>query len=96
MNGMKEAMQRLQLVINTKTDSYGKEDDPLYCLHASARVGINPWRAALGRMEEKMARVELEATRFEGPSRIDMEAELIEMAHLCLIAAIELDGGSVT
>ena len=91
---IEDAFQRLQMLTSSKAVSYGKPADPFYCLHTVLRLGVKPWKAVLCRVEEKLGRLELAGQGEEVAihmNRAKMVEELYEIAHLCLIAAIELE-----
>ena len=81
-----------------KQRGYGKDDDPFANVRASQRFGVEPWRGALMRLNDKMERLANYCLHGELPfeSVEDNLRDIIVYAGICLVLFEEDTYGDTT
>lgn len=80
-----------------KSADYGESNDPLGNMHASSRIGIDPFVGALVRMQDKMARIESLVKKggigeVKTESMVDTLKDLAAYSYLAIILWEEAGG----
>ncbi|HET6576478.1 MAG TPA: hypothetical protein VFG68_22955 [Fimbriiglobus sp.] len=70
-----------------KAADYGRDDDPLANLRASAQVGIEPWRATWLRAKDKVTRIDTFCVKGTLANE-GVEDSLKDLAAYCLLALV--------